>query len=388
MKSVMVVFGTRPEAIKMAPVVKALAGSRKLACRLCVTGQHRDMVDQALRAFDLTPHYDLNLMSPRQDLTDVTSRVLIGMRKVLAEERPSLVLVHGDTTTALAAAMAAYYQQIPVGHVEAGLRTNDIYSPWPEEINRQVAGRIARLHFAPTARARENLLAENVEESRIFVTGNTIVDALRWVCERLNGDPNGMGPGIASLCRELSLNGDQRRIILVTGHRRESWGEGLENVCSALAAIAESHPDVSIVYPVHLNPRVREPVTAKLHAISNIHLLSPIDYLSFVFLMSRCYFIVTDSGGIQEEAPSLGKPVLVTRATTERPEAVEAGAVRLVGTDRDRIVHEATLLLDHHDLYERMSNAQSPFGDGHAAERIRSILESTLDDTRRSSSFR
>lgn len=361
---VLTVFGTRPEAIKMAPLVKSLAGTAGIEPRVCVTGQHREMLDQVLALFDITPHYDLAIMKPGQTLADVTAAVLKGLEEPLREFRPDIVLVHGDTATTLAASLAAYYHRVPVGHIEAGLRTGDIYSPWPEEINRKVAGTVAELHFAPTAGARANLLAEGVPARQITVTGNTVIDALLDIAARVRDD--------AVLSRDLAdrfVLPEDRRIILVTGHRRESFGGGFERICDALAQLAR-RPDVAIVYPVHLNPNVKGPVESRLGDLENVRLLPPQDYLPFVYLMSRAHIILTDSGGVQEEAPSLGKPVLVMRETTERPEAVDAGTVRLVGSDGDRIVAEAAALLDNPDIWRTMSLAHNPYGDGQATARI------------------
>lgn len=365
---VLSVFGTRPEAIKMAPVVTTLAAAEGVESRVCVTGQHREMLDQVLSLFAITPDYDLAVMKSGQTLGDVTSAVLSGLDGVLADFCPDVVLVHGDTTTTLSASLAAYYRQTPVGHVEAGLRTGNIYSPWPEEINRKVTGAIAELHFAPTEKSRVNLRNEGVPEDRVVVTGNTVIDALHDVVKLIDGD--------AALSSELAdrfgLVGG-RRIILVTGHRRESFGGGFERICEALVRLAE-RPDVEVVYPVHLNPNVKGPVERLLGGHSNIRLLPPQDYLPFVYLMSRAELIITDSGGVQEEAPSLGKPVLVMRDTTERPEAVDAGTVRLVGTDVDRIVSAARELLDDAGAYRAMSRAHNPYGDGQAAGRILDAL--------------
>lgn len=352
----------------MAPVVKALAAEKQIESRVCVTAQHREMLDQVLELFSITPDYDLNLMKPGQDLTDITANVLHGLKPVLAEFAPDLVLIHGDTTTTLAASLAAYYQRVPVGHVEAGLRTGNILSPWPEEVNRKVAGAITRLHFAPTERSRHNLLAENVSTNNIHVTGNTVIDALQDIVSRIEDDP--------VLARELAERlplDPSKRMILVTGHRRESFGDGFERICSALRRIAQ-RPDVEIVYPVHLNPNVKGPVEALLSGFANVHLIEPQDYLPFVYLMHRSTLILTDSGGVQEEAPSLGKPVLVMRDTTERPEAVDAGTVRLVGTDEDLIVSSVDNLLDDQNAYDAMSFAHNPYGDGFAARRIVAII--------------
>jgi UDP-N-acetylglucosamine 2-epimerase (non-hydrolysing) len=363
---VLSVFGTRPEAIKMAPVVRALAAAAHIDARVCVTAQHREMLDQVLGLFAITPDYDLNLMKPGQDLTDITSAVLQGLRPVLAEFQPQLLLVHGDTTTTLAASLAAYYGRVAVGHVEAGLRTGNIYSPWPEEINRRVAGALTTLHFAPTEGSRANLLAENVAESAIAVTGNTVIDALHSVVAMVENDP---GQFAAQFAFDPA-----KRMILVTGHRRESFGGGFDRICAALAQIAE-RDDVEIVYPVHLNPNVRGPVEAQLSGRANVHLIAPQDYLPFVWLMNRSTLILTDSGGVQEEAPSLGKPVLVMRDTTERPEAVAAGTVRLVGTDVAAIVGNVNDLLDNQAAYDAMSFAHNPYGDGNASQRILAAID-------------
>lgn len=366
---VLVVFGTRPEAIKMAPVVRVLQSSSAVETRVCVTAQHRQMLDQVLDLFGIVAEHDLDLMAPGQDLTDITTRVLTGLRGVLTESRPELVLVHGDTTTTLATTLAAYYQRIPVGHVEAGLRTGNPYSPWPEEINRKVTGAVATHHFAPTPRARDNLLAERVDPDRIVVTGNTVIDALLDVVQRVRGD-EALGE---SMRARFPFLDPARRLVLVTGHRRESFGGGFERICTGLARLADRE-DTQVVYPVHLNPNVKEPVERNLGRHPNVELIAPLDYLPFVYLMDRASLIVTDSGGIQEEAPSLGKPVLVMRDSTERPEAVDAGTVELVGTDTDRIVDRATRLLDDPEAYAAMARAHNPYGDGRAAERILAYL--------------
>jgi UDP-N-acetylglucosamine 2-epimerase (non-hydrolysing) len=380
-KKVLSIFGTRPEAIKMAPVVKALQGRPDLFdARVCVTAQHRQMLDQVLSLFDIRPDFDLDIMRPGQDLYDITANVLQGLKGVLAQAKPDLVLVHGDTTTTMAATLAAYYQRIPVGHVEAGLRTHDKYAPFPEEINRRVTGAVADLHFAPTTAARDNLLREGVDPATIHVTGNTVVDALLAVVEQVRQPAQAaeVRDYLRSRLPEDStlLTPHPSRVILVTGHRRENFGTGFENICRALAEIAEAYPDAEIVYPVHLNPNVQEPVRRILGGggHGNVHLIEPVDYLPFVWLMDRSYLIITDSGGVQEEAPSLGKPVLVMRETTERPEAVAAGTVRLVGTDRGRIVAEAARLLDDPAAYRAMSMAHNPYGDGQAAARIADVL--------------
>ncbi|MGC6657336.1 non-hydrolyzing UDP-N-acetylglucosamine 2-epimerase [Pantoea ananatis] len=368
---VLTVFGTRPEAIKMAPLVQALAQDPAFESRLCVTAQHREMLDQVLSLFQLQPDYDLNVMRPEQGLTEITCRILQGMHTVLLDFKPDIVLVHGDTTTTLAASLAAFYQQIPVGHVEAGLRTGDLASPWPEEGNRKLTGHLARLHFTPTLRSRQNLLDENLADDSIVVTGNTVIDALLWVRDRVLDD-NEINAQLASRYPFLD---DSKKLVLVTGHRRESFGEGFERICSALAQIARQHPHAQIVYPVHLNPNVHEPVNRILRGIDNIVLIDPQEYLPFVWLMNRAWLILTDSGGIQEEAPSLGKPVLVMRETTERPEAVEAGTVKLVGTDTARIVNEVSTLLNDDEAWQTMSRAHNPYGNGEACGRILQALK-------------
>ncbi len=386
-KKVMLVFGTRPEAIKMAPLVKAFqARSEMFDTVVCVTGQHREMLDQVLEIFGITPDYDLNIMRQGQDLYDVTSRVLLGMRDIFAECVPDVVLVHGDTTTSTAAALAAFYRQIPVGHVEAGLRTHDIYSPWPEEVNRQLTSRIATFNFSPTALSHDNLIAEGVKEDKITVTGNTVIDALYIVVDRIRHD----GALASSLHDTLvragydtsRLDGGARRLVLVTGHRRENFGEGFLAICNALKTVAERYPDVDFVYPMHLNPNVRKPIREvfgdDLTAYGNLFFTEPLEYLSFVYLMEKAHVILTDSGGIQEEAPGLGKPVLVMRNTTERPEALEAGTVKLVGTDYDLIVSNLSRLLDDSEAYSAMSNAVNPYGDGLASARIVSHLAENL----------
>ena len=370
-KKVLLVFGTRPEAIKMAPLVKLLQVSPEFDVRVCVTAQHREMLDQVLTLFDIQPDFDLDIMKPDQDLTDVTQAVLTGVRNVLLEWRPESVLVHGDTTTSMAASLAAFYQQIPVGHVEAGLRTGNIYSPWPEELNRKMTSCIARWHFAPTEKSKSNLLAEGVPEGRITVTGNTVIDALFQAQHMANSIE--YKKGFEEQFSFLNLN-STKPMVLVTGHRRESFGDGFEQICEALKEISERCPGVSIVYPVHLNPKVREPVNRLLSNQAGIYLIDPLEYLPFVYLMSQATIILTDSGGIQEEAPSLGKPVLVMRDTTERPEALGAGTVRLVGADRKKIVEQVLLLLSNQDEYTAMSVAHNPYGDGHACQLIADFL--------------
>lgn len=370
---VLVVFGTRPEAIKMAPVALALQEAEDIEARVCVTAQHREMLDQVLALFGLAPDHDLDVMRPGQSLGEITGRVLTGLETVLKAEQPDLVLVHGDTTTTLAATLAAYYARVPVGHVEAGLRTGDIYAPWPEEVNRKVAGAIAGLHFAPTERARDALLAEAVPEERIHVTGNTVIDALLQVVARIEADP----ALEQSFADRFGLD-DERRLILVTGHRRESFGAGFERICTALGRLAD-RDDVQIVYPVHLNPNVREPVEETLGTRGNVRLIAPQAYLPFIYLMNKASVILTDSGGVQEEAPSLGKPVLVMREKTERPEAVAAATVRLVGTDVDKIVGEATRLLDDPNTHAAMSRAHNPYGDGQAVPRILTAIRARAE---------
>ncbi|NMT65216.1 non-hydrolyzing UDP-N-acetylglucosamine 2-epimerase [Marinobacter orientalis] len=365
------VFGTRPEAIKMAPVVKALGNDQRFTSRVCVTGQHREMLDQVLELFEITPDYDLNIMKPGQDLTDVTCGILQGLRDVLIEEKPDIILVHGDTATTLATSLAAYYQQIPVGHVEAGLRTGNLYSPWPEEANRKLTGGLAAMHFAPTETSKANLLAENVAGNQIIVTGNTVIDALLDVVGKMDRDQSLQ----ESLASRFPFLREGAKLVLITGHRRESFGGGFERICEAISRVATANPDVDLLYPVHLNPNVQEPVRRLLDDLENVHLIEPTDYLPFVYLMNRASVILTDSGGIQEEAPSLGKPVLVMRETTERPEAVDAGTVKLVGTQVDTIVNQLTTLLTDDAAYKTMSFAHNPYGDGKACSRILDALE-------------
>jgi len=369
-KRILTVFGTRPEAIKMAPLVKQLEADTAFDSRVCVTGQHREMLDQVLSLFDIQPEYDLNIMKPGQDLYDVTTRTLMGMREVLRSFKPDCVLVHGDTSTTFAATLAAYYEQIDVGHVEAGLRTGNLASPWPEEGNRVLTDSISRWHFAPTETSRDNLLIENVSPESIRVTGNTVIDALYQVVDKIRQFPELEH----ELADQFPFLDPARRMILVTGHRRESFGGGFERICRALHDIAANYPDAQIVYPVHLNPNVQEPVNRLLSDVNNIHLIEPLDYLPFVYLMNRSYLILTDSGGVQEEAPSLGKPVLVMRDNTERPEAVDAGTVRLVGTDESVIIANVTELMDDSSAYESMAKAMNPYGDGEACARIVNTL--------------
>ena len=365
-KKILTVFGTRPEAIKMAPLVHALAADERFEAKVCVTAQHREMLDQVLELFEITPDYDLNLMKPGQDLTAITCGILQGLKPILSEFKPEHVLVHGDTATTFSTTLAAYYQQIKVGHVEAGLRTGNIYSPWPEEGNRKLTGTLADLHFAPTETSKQNLLNESTPENKIIVTGNTVIDALLEVIEKLESN-------LAlktSLQAKFDFLDSEKRLVLITGHRRESFGGGFERICEAIAQMSQKFPDVEFVYPMHLNPNVREPVNRLLKGLTNVFLIEPLDYLPFVYLMNKAYVLLTDSGGIQEEAPSLGKPVLVMRDTTERPEAVDAGTVMLVGTDVDTIVKELSTLLTSESAYKEMSFAHNPYGDGKACQRI------------------
>ncbi len=381
-KKIMLVFGTRPEAIKMAPLVKCLQQrDNEFEAIVCVTGQHREMLDQVLKIFDIKPHYDLNIMKAGQDLYDVTSRVLLGMRDVLNEVAPHIVLVHGDTTTSTATALAAFYKQIPVGHVEAGLRTHNIYSPWPEEMNRQITGRIATLNFAPTPLSRQNLLDEHVPSENIHVTGNTVIDALHMVVDKIKGDEqlrNTLTANLKSNGYDVSRLAGGRKLVLITGHRRENFGDGFINICNAIKHLSQKYTDVDFVYPMHLNPNVRKPIHEifgeRLDNLGNLFFIEPLEYLDFVFLMEKSSIVLTDSGGIQEEAPGLGKPVLVMRDTTERPEALDAGTVKLVGTDYDKIVDGVSTLLDDPEQYDRMSRAVNPYGDGKACPRIAQAL--------------
>lgn len=374
MKKILLVFGTRPEAIKMAPLVKALQkDTTHFETRVCVTAQHRQMLDQVLEVFGITPDYDLNIMAPNQDLFDITSRVLTGLRDVLKDFRPDTVLVHGDTTTSMAASLAAFYLQIPVGHVEAGLRTYNMLSPWPEEMNRQVTDRICTYYFAPTEQSKKNLLQENIDEKKIYITGNTVIDALLMAVEIIASTP-GMEEKLAKELKEKGYTVGEREYILVTGHRRENFGDGFLHICKAIKELATLHPEMDIVYPVHLNPNVQKPVYELLSGVENVYLISPLDYLPFIYAMQHSTLLLTDSGGVQEEAPSLGKPVLVMRDTTERPEAVEAGTVKLVGTDAEAIVSNVTALLKDKEMYRRMSETHNPYGDGRACERILSAL--------------
>ena len=378
MKTVLLVFGTRPEAIKMAPLVKEFQKHPEtFITKVCVTAQHREMLDQVLKIFDIKPDYDLNLMQKGQDLYDITARVIVGMRDVLKEVKPDVVLVHGDTTTSTSAALAAFYAQIPVGHVEAGLRTFDIYSPWPEEMNRQLTGRIAAYHFAPTPQSKKNLLAEKINESSIIVTGNTVIDALHIVVDKVTNSQEIIDSVKKDLIEKnlpARVLDETSKTILVTGHRRENFGDGFLRICKALKNIALKYPNFEIIYPVHLNPQVQKPVYELLQDIPNVHLIAPLEYLPFVYLMSRSVFVITDSGGVQEEAPSLGKPVLVMRDTTERPEAVDAGTVKIVGTNDEVIFAEASKLIDDVAYFNSMANAVNPYGDGLACSRIVEFL--------------
>lgn len=383
MKKVMLVFGTRPEAIKMAPLVKEFdKHANEFQTIVCVTGQHRQMLDQVLQLFEITPDYDLNIMKQGQDLYDVTARVLTGLRDVLKEAQPDVVLVHGDTTTSTAAALAAFYQQIPVGHVEAGLRTHNIYSPWPEEMNRQLTGRMATYNFAPTPLSQQNLLREAVAEESIVVTGNTVIDALYWVVNKIKTDAalnSELQNLLAQAGYDVNRLNDGKKLVLITGHRRENFGDGFINMCTAIRDLTQKYPDVDFVYPMHLNPNVRKPIHEvfgeDLSNLGNMFFIEPLEYLSFVYLMEKSTIVLTDSGGIQEEAPGLGKPVLVMRDTTERPEALEAGTVKLVGTDYNKIVSEVSLLLDDQAHYDAMSKAVNPYGDGLACGRIVDTLK-------------
>ncbi|GIT98087.1 non-hydrolyzing UDP-N-acetylglucosamine 2-epimerase [Sulfurovum sp. TSL1] len=376
MKKVLLVFGTRPEAIKMAPLILAFQKhSQDLEAKVCVTAQHREMLDQVFDIFDITPNFDLNIMKAGQDLYDITSNILLGMKEVLKEYQPDILFVHGDTTTTLTAALSAFYQKIPVAHVEAGLRTGDIYSPWPEEANRKLTSQITKYHFAPTETSKDNLLKENIDKNNIHVTGNTVIDALFWVLEKIEKDENLKLALTKTIKSDFSAFENEERLVLITGHRRENFGQGFLDICSAIKMLAEEHPDVNFVYPVHLNPNVQKPVLELLSGIHNIYLIAPLDYEPFVYLMSKSYLILTDSGGIQEEAPSLGKPVLVMRNTTERPEALEAGTVKLVGTDPLTIVDKVNKLLNDKVLYENMSQAHNPYGDGKACYRIVNLIK-------------
>lgn len=374
MKKILLVFGTRPEAIKMAPLVKMLqANTDDFETRVCVTAQHRQMLDQVLEVFEIKPEYDLNIMAPNQDLYDITSKVLLGLRDVIKDFKPDVVLVHGDTTTSMAASLAAFYQQVPVGHVEAGLRTYNMLSPWPEEMNRQVTDHICDYYFAPTERSQSNLLREGINPSKVYITGNTVIDALLMAVDIIKNRP-GIEDKIKAELKEKGYTVGNRKYILVTGHRRENFGSGFLNICKAIKELSQRHPDIDIVYPVHLNPNVQKPVYGLLSGLSNVFLIPPLDYLPFIYAMKHSALLLTDSGGVQEEAPSLGKPVLVMRNTTERPEAVDAGTVKLVGTDADAIVENVSELLNDENLYRKMSETINPYGDGKACERIIAAL--------------
>lgn len=381
MKRILIVFGTRPEAIKMAPLVNEFKQyPEEFNVKVCVTGQHRQMLDQVLNLFNIIPDYDLNIMKHEQDLYDITSNVLLGIREIIKQVNPEIIFVHGDTTTSTATALSAYYQQIPVAHIEAGLRTYDMYSPWPEEINRQITGRIATYHFAPTTLAKTNLLEENVSENRIILTGNTVIDALQWVTAKIENSPHIEEDVVNNLLLmgyDVSRLNPNKRMILITGHRRENFGEGFINICDAIKELTIKFPNVDFVYPMHLNPNVRKPINEIFRDIqskkikdSNVFFIEPLDYLPFVYLMNKSYLVLTDSGGIQEEAPGLGKPVLVMRDTTERQEALQAGTVKLVGTDKYKIVNEVTELLESSQSYNKMAHADNPYGDGKASKRI------------------
>jgi len=370
---VLIVFGTRPEAIKMAPLVKEFEKNRDFFdMRVCVTAQHREMLDQVLEIFDIKPHYDLNIMKKSQDLFDVTSKILVKLKEVLDDFKPDLVLVHGDTTTTFSASLSAFYKRIKIGHVEAGLRTGNLYSPWPEEANRKLTGVLANYHFAPTTENKNNLLKENINEENIIITGNTVIDALFWILEKIKKE--NLSSKLEEVIRQNGYEISDRKFILITGHRRENFGEGFLNICSALKELALKYKNIDFVYPVHLNPNVRKPVKEILSGIDNVHLIEPLEYLPFVYLLEKSHIILTDSGGIQEEAPSLGKPVLVMRDTTERPEALKAGTVKLVGTDKESIVENVSKLLEDEEFYKKMAYAHNPYGDGRASERIVSFL--------------
>ncbi|PKV50979.1 UDP-N-acetylglucosamine 2-epimerase (non-hydrolysing) [Aquimarina sp. MAR_2010_214] len=388
MRKVLLIFGTRPEAIKMAPLVKEFKKyPKKFETKICVTAQHREMLDQVLSLFDIKPDFDLDLMKKGQDLYDITSRVLLGLRGVLEAENPDVILVHGDTTTSTAASMAAFYQKIKVGHIEAGLRTRNIYSPWPEEMNRQITGRIATYHFSPTKLSKKNLLDESINEDQIIVTGNTVIDALHLVLDQIRKNTNIQNDVFSSLVNvgisESKLESwisSERKLVLITGHRRENFGQGFENICLGIKKLAEKYPEVDFLYPMHLNPNVRKPISEVFleNELNNVVFVEPLEYLPFVYLMSKSYLVLTDSGGIQEEAPGIGKPVLVMRNTTERPEGLEAGTVKLVGTDKDLIINEVSSLIDSKELYLKMSEASNPYGDGFASKRIVEYFMNTL----------
>lgn len=378
MKKILIVFGTRPEAIKMAPLIKEFEKTKDFFnVKICITAQHREMLDQVLKIFEIKPDYDLNIMAPGQDLYDVTSKVLLGLRNVLKEFNPDLVLVHGDTTTTLAGSLASFYKKIPIGHIEAGLRTGNIYSPWPEEANRLLTTQLAKYHFAPTKKNKNNLLKEKISEENIVITGNTVIDALFWVLNKIKNNSQLE----KDIINELNNNGykiSNRKFILITGHRRENFGNGFFNICNAIKELAQKYKNFDFVYPVHLNPNVRKPVKEILSNIDNVFLIEPLEYMPFIYLLSKSYLVLTDSGGIQEEAPSLGKPVLVMRDTTERPEAVEAGTVILVGTNKENIVSNVSKLIENETLYKKMSYAHNPYGDGNASKKIVNFLKGLL----------
>lgn len=375
MKKILIVFGTRPEAIKMVPLIKEFKKHSDFEIKICVSAQHRQMLDQVLNLFEIKPDYDLDIMKTNQDLYDISSRVLLGMREILKDFCPNVVLVHGDTTTSFVSALAAFYQKIKIGHVEAGLRTNDLYSPFPEEANRQITGVLADFHFAPTQSSKQNLIKENKNPNSIIVTGNTVIDALFLMIDKIEKNVNLRDEITSNLMSKYSNFCSERKFILVTGHRRENFGDGFLNICDALKNIAQNNPEIDIVYPVHLNPNVQKPVREILSNLSNVYLIDPLEYEKFLYLMSKSFFIITDSGGIQEEAPSLAKPVLVTRDTTERPEALQSGAVKLVGTNKNIIIKEAQNLILQKDEFEKMSKANNPYGDGKASERIVEFLK-------------
>ena len=371
---VMFAFGTRPEAIKMAPLIKTFQADKDFVTKVCVTAQHRQMLDQVLNIFDINPDYDLNIMKPGQDLFDVTVNVLSGMKRVLSDFNPDIVLIHGDTTTTSACSLAAFYNKIKIGHIEAGLRTGNIYSPWPEEANRKITGVLADYHFAPTTSSENNLLKENINKKNILVTGNTVIDALYLMIEKIENDPRLKSRILELISSQYKLF-DDKKIILITGHRRENFGHGFRNICNALKTIADNNPDFDIVYPVHFNPNVQKPVREILSNAKNIHLIEPLSYECFIYMMSKSFFIITDSGGIQEEAPSLGKPVLVMRDSSERPEAIKAGTVKLVGTDYAKIIEESQKLIDDENEYNKMSKAYNPYGDGKASLKVLNFIK-------------
>ena len=373
---ILTIFGTRPEAIKIAPLVKELEKTKEFESKVCITAQHREMLDQVLKIFDIKPDYDLNIMKPNQDLYDITSNILLGMKDVLNDFKPNLVLVHGDTTTTFATTLASFYQKIDVGHIEAGLRTGNIYSPWPEEANRKLTGVLAKYHFAPTLTAKENLLKENIKEKNIIITGNTVIDALFLALGKIKKNKKLQQEIFKKFSFPLSVI--DSKFILITGHRRENFGNGFINICESIRELAIKYPEINFIYPVHLNPNVQKPVNKILSNVSNIYLIEPLDYLPFVYLMSKSYLILTDSGGIQEEAPSLGKPVLVMRDTTERPEAVKAGTVKLVGTNKEKIIDEVSKLIEKKEEYKKMSQAYNPYGDGKSSKKIINFLKEKL----------